>query len=252
MEQARMLDKIYQYMLYSQGPLSSHGATSLVGFINTDPASNKTYPDIGLYHALMRKGDFFALTTFMNTFPMNSNVQTYLRNTLQKHDILGILVSCPHPKSKGSLTLNSSLHSDDPIIDANYLSETEDVEILLRGSKYVKRLVNTTAFIAKNSFIIPIPLEECDIYDHMSDDYLKCYLSYCSMSGFHYVGTVKMGPMNQPSSCVNQHLKVKGFDNLRVIDASIMPSITSANSNGPTIMIAKKASDIIKRDWNIV
>lgn len=251
MNQTQMLDAIYQYMLYKQGPLGSHGATSLIGFINTDPTNKPTYPDIGIYHASLRKGNFFALKSFMNAFPLNDKVMAYLKSTLQYHDILSIFMMCSHPKSRGSITLSSALPSDDPIIYTNYLSETEDVDVLLRGAKYLMRLVNSTAFRAKNAYIIQIPLEECDSYDHMSDDYWKCYISYCSMSGFHYVGTVKMGPMNNKTSCVNCRLKVKGFDNLRVVDASIMPLITSANTNAPTIMIAKKVSDIIKNDWKV-
>lgn len=161
MDQTQMLDAIYQYMLYKQGPLGSHGATSLIGFINTDPTNNPTYPDIGIYHASLR------LKSFMNAFPLNDKVMAYLKSTLQYHDILSIFMMCSHPKSRGSITLSSALPSDDPIINTNYLSETEDVDVLLRGAKYLMRSVNTTAFRAKNVYIIQIPLEESDSYDHI-------------------------------------------------------------------------------------
>ncbi|XP_059622519.1 glucose dehydrogenase [FAD, quinone]-like [Phlebotomus argentipes] len=67
--------------------------------------------------------------------------------------------------------------------------------------------------------------------------------------GFHPVGTVKMGPDSDPGAVVDHRLRVKGAKGLRVIDASIMPLVTSGNTNAPTIMIAEKASDFVKEDW---
>ncbi|XP_065365833.1 glucose dehydrogenase [FAD, quinone]-like [Calliphora vicina] len=244
-----MLDTIYQYLLYNKGPLSSHGATSLLGFINTDPTSNSPYPDVELYHAAFRKGDFNSMNVFLQAFSMNEAMVLYFMSEIQKHDILGIFTMCLHPKSRGHITLSSSSYLEEPIIDTNYFDHPHDLQVLLRAAKYLMRLENTTAFQEKNAHILHIPIKECDVYEYKSDEYWKCYISYCSMSGYHYAGTVKMAPKNDSTSCVNHRLKVKGFDNLRVADASIMPLITSANTNGPTVMIAKKAADMIKEDW---
>lgn len=69
-----------------------------------------------------------------------------------------------------------------------------------------------------------------------------------SQTIYHPVGTAKMGPVSDPEAVVDVRLRVYGVSNLRVVDASIMPRIPTGNTNAPTIMIAEKASDMIKQD----
>ncbi|TMW51707.1 hypothetical protein DOY81_003199 [Sarcophaga bullata] len=160
-----------------------------------------------------------------------------------------MLAVLAHPKSVGNIQLKSNSAQDPPLINADYLSAPEDVEVLLRTMKYFMKLEQTQAFREKQFEILHIPLEECDQHEFKSEEYWKCYFSYFSSTCFHHVGTVKMGNVNDKSACVDPRLKLKGTENLRVIDASVIPYVTSGNTNAPTAMIAEKASDLIKEDW---
>lgn len=109
----------------------------------------------------------------------------------------------------------------------------------------------------------------CQDLEFLSDEYWACQARHISLTIYHPVGTAKMGPDSDPMAVVDARLKVKGkpiteisieldiprreifagVKNLRVVDCSIMPYITSGNTNAPVIMIAEKASDMIKEDW---
>merc|ERR1719285_445705 len=94
-----------------------------------------------------------------------------------------------------------------------------------------------------------IPMPGCEETDLWSDEYWACMSRHYTTTIYHHSGAAKMGPASDPQSVVNHELKVYGIPRLRVIDASIMPTIVSGNTNAPTIMIAEKGSDMIKADW---
>lgn len=89
----------------------------------------------------------------------------------------------------------------------------------------------------------------CKNLPEYTDEYWDCYIRHYTMTIYHMSGSVKMGPTSDPWAVVDPRLKVYGVKNLRVIDASIMPLITTGNINAPTIMIGEKGSDMIVEDW---
>ncbi|XP_075157070.1 glucose dehydrogenase [FAD, quinone]-like [Haematobia irritans] len=243
------LDDIYDYVIHQQGPLSSIGTTSLLSFIQTNGTSNPLYPNLQFHNIFFRRGNTMGLNIFLNALVFKDEYKNLLMQEIQDNGIIIIVVTLLNPKSRGNIKLKSPSPQDPPIIDAAYFNEPQDMRVLLEGFDYIYSLLQTPAFKQQKAELIPIPIEECDIYTYGSQEYWQCYFSYFSSTLYHPVGTIKMGNPEDKSSCVDASLLLKGVDNLRVIDASIMPYVTSGNTYAPTIMIAEKASDMIKEQW---
>ena len=244
-DQKVLLDSVYQYLIHNKGPFATNGAISLTGFINTNFDRKNIYPDMEFHHIIIRRGDLMGLDIFLRGLNIKDEFRAHLTDAVNDYDILAMFAVLSHPKSVGNIQLKSNSAQDPPLINADYLSAPEDVEVLLRAMKYLMKLEQTQAFREKEVEILHIPLEECDQHEFKSEEYWKCYFSYFSSTCYHHVGTVKMGDVNDESACVDPRLKLKGTDNLRVIDASVMPYVTSGNTNAPTAMIAEKASDFL-------
>ena len=142
------------------------------------------------------------------------------------------------PKSVGTVKIASKNPDDDPLIDPNYLSNDEDMEVMIKGYRKMMEIMNTEPLAQFNNVRNPI-----NIHD---DKAIESAIRARSDTIYHPVGTCKMG--NDDMAVVDNNLKVKGIKNLRVVDASIMPTLIGGNTNAPAIMIAEKAADLIKQD----
>ena len=138
----------------------------------------------------------------------------------------------------GSVTLRSTDPKDAPMLQMNYLQHQEDVQKLIEGVKRIRQLFQTPAFDEfRGEEIAPGAQVQ-------SDADLEAYIRETCSTVWHPVGTCKMG--TDPMAVVDPELRVYGVQGLRVVDASIMPTITTGNTNAPTIMIGEKAADLIK------
>lgn len=113
-------------------------------------------------------------------------------------------------------------------------------------------IVQTKAMREIGAWLVDKPVEPCRQYQFGTDKYWACIAMHYTTTIFHPVGTCKMGSKYDEMAVVNPRLRVYGVSRLRVVDASIMPKIVRGNTNAPVIMIAEKASDMIKRDWGVL
>lgn len=158
------------------------------------------------------------------------------------HDFPAITVSVCNlnPTSRGQVQISSANFQDPPKIMPNYLSTAEDRQVAADSLRQARKIM------AQPAMQVYAPEELKPGVQHQSDAELARLAGDIANTIFHPVGTVKMGQMDDPSAVLDPHLRVKGVQGLRVVDASVMPTITSGNTNAPTLMIAEKAAAWIK------
>jgi choline dehydrogenase len=144
------------------------------------------------------------------------------------------------PESIGWVRAKTADVFDDPEIQPNYLSDPMDRRVHLGGIRLIRRLLNTpelSPFLEAET----LPGPHID-----SDDELMDFARRNGSTTYHLIGTARMGPNTDPTAVVDDRLRVHGLEGLRVVDASVMPNMTSANTYATTMMIAEKASDFIR------
>ena len=155
------------------------------------------------------------------------------------HDFPAITASVCNlrPQSRGSVTIRSADPADEPMIQPNYLSTPGDRMVAANSLRLTRRIM------AQAPLAPFTPQEYLPGVEFNSDDDLANKAGDIGTTIFHPVGTARMG--SDADAVVDDQLRVHGIDGLRVVDASIMPTITSGNTNSPTVMIAEKGADMI-------
>ena len=205
-----------EYILKQSGPMTM-GASQVCGFVKSDPS--QVTPNLQ-FHV--------------------QPISTDILGATKMHDFDGITptIANVRPTSRGEINITSDDTRDNPKIKMNYLSTQEDRDVAAKALKLVRNIMLNTETFKKYE-----PQEYRPGAHITNDEELVKAASNYAQTIFHPVGTCKMG--NDERSVVTDELKVRGIKNLRVIDASIMPNITSGNTNAPTIMIAEKGADMI-------
>ncbi|MEO0883521.1 MAG: choline dehydrogenase [Pseudomonadota bacterium] len=159
---------------------------------------------------------------------------------LEKEPGLTIAPCQLRPESRGSVHLRSGDHTAHPSIKPNYLSDPLDQQTAIAGLRWARKFTEQPV-LAKY-----IEHEMEPGAELQSDEELLAFARETGGTIYHPVGTCKMAPEGDPMGVVDGKLRVRGVENLRVVDASVMPRLVSGNTNAPTIAIAEKASDMIK------
>lgn len=203
-----------QYILFGTGPGRTQGLEA-GAFVKSRPELEA--PDLQMH--------FF-----------NAPFSDHGRIILKRH-AFGLHMCALRPESRGFIALKSTNPNDAPLIQPNSLAAEADLRTLREGVKIARRIVAQPAFDAyRGEELSPGPGVQ-------SDEGIDNYIRNNAITIYHPVGTAKMG--NDAFAVVDASLRVRGVQGLRVVDASIMPTLVGGNTNAPTIMIAEKASDLI-------
>ena len=205
---------------------------------------------IGLEYALKRSGPMSMAPSQLCIFTRSSeqyqhpNLEYHVQPLSLEafgqplHDFPAITASVCNlnPTSRGTVRIKSGDPRQAPAISPNYLSTEEDRQVAADSLRVTRRIASQPAFAKYD------PEEFKPGVQYQSDEDLARLAGDIGTTIFHPVGTAKMGRDDDPMAVVDSHLRVRGVTGLRVVDASIMPTITSGNTNSPTLMIAEKAA----------
>lgn len=145
-----------------------------------------------------------------------------------------------HPSTSGTVRLRSADPSEAPVLTSNFLTNQDDIRAVISGIRKIREIMATEPIASR------ILEEQLPGKSVQSDAEILAYMEEHGNSAMHPTSTCKMG--NDPMAVVDERLRVRGVQRLRVVDASIMPRVTSGNTNAPTMMIAEKAADMIASD----
>jgi len=190
-----------------------------------------------LVHGFVRTGPELEVPDVQYLFSHASYSDPQVRALDRAPGMTVTLYQC-RPGSTGSIHAKSPDPAAAPAIRPNYLADELDRRTLIAGMKIARRIVNNRALDRYRAFEMN-PGDRCQ-----TDDELLAFARQYGHTAYHVVGTCKMG--HDPTAVVTDELRVHGVAGLRVVDASIMPTMTSGNTNAPVIMIAEKAADMVK------
>ncbi|XP_003697554.1 glucose dehydrogenase [FAD, quinone]-like [Apis florea] len=245
------LNNAYEYLQTSTGSLATL-ANDLIGYVNVaDPDPNTPYPDIQIVFSQIQRLDTGSMRTAMASYDANDEIVRLMMDEIERRDLITIYSSLMRPESRGEIKLRSADPAERMKIYSNYYAVADDWKRMIKVVPIVKSLVNTTALKRYGMEFHIYDVPECRHLTADTDEYYECVVRHVSTSNYHACCSCRMGPANDSRTVVDHRLNVHKVKNLRVIDASIMPSIISGNIHAPTVMIAEKGADLIKEDWGI-
>lgn len=233
------------YIHNKQGYLSHGSVLDIVAFYAKNISA--TYPIYQNHVGILPKNSPKTKAYFSFNIKYKREVVDYILELNKNYTLYVYLFNLLHPASKGNITLRSTNPKTHPLIYPNYFKEESDLKDAIDGIKILMKVLNSNYFKSVDGFLGRMHWGPCNNLKLGSDEYWKCVCLNMVITIYHPIGTAKMG-IDPRNAVVNSRLKVHGIEKLRVVDASIMPTQTSGNTNAPVIMIGERASDLIKQD----
>ena len=211
-----------QYVLFRSGPVTSVGVEACAYVDLEDPTDSNRRPTIKMY--------------CIPAVYLDKDIKH-----VRPQDGVTLNACLLRPASRGTVRLRSTDPADRPVVDNNYLAEPEDLRLEIAGVRFAREILKSEPLAGcVDGELLP----GSDIDD---DDGLAKHCRRTVKTNWHPVGTCRMGPAGDPMGVLDDRLRVRGIDGLRVIDASAMPFIPSGNTNAPTMALADRAVTLIKR-----
>lgn len=243
------INSALRYAIQEDGPLTSSVGLEAVAFISTKYANvTDDWPDMEfMLTASSTSSD--GGTHVKNAHGLTDEFYNEVFGKINNRDVFGVFPMMLRPKSRGYIKLKSNNPLDYPLMYHNYLTHPDDVDVLREGVKAAVAFGETTTMRQFGARFHSKPVPNCKHLPPFTDEYWNCAIRQYTMTIYHMSCTAKMGVPTDPMAVVDPELRVYGIQGLRVIDASIMPTITNGNINAPVIMIGEKGSDMIKQQW---
>ncbi|RZJ20522.1 MAG: choline dehydrogenase [Haliea sp.] len=250
---ANLQDHLQIRSVYKVNALAGSKAKNFT--LNTQSSTFWGKAKIGLEYALRQTGPMSMAPSQLGAFTRSSPDQPYpnieyhvqplsldaFGEPLHSFNAFTASVCNLNPTSRGKVEIRSARAEDAPAISPNYLSTPEDRQVAADSLRVTRRIVSQSALAGYQ------PEEFRPGVQFQSDEELARLAGDIATTIFHPVGTTKMGRADDPMAVVDTHLRVRGVQGLRVVDAGVMPLITSGNTNSPTLMIAEKAAQWIQQ-----
>ncbi|ODM92716.1 Alcohol dehydrogenase [acceptor], partial [Orchesella cincta] len=239
------LKSLADFVISGTGPVTSPLGVISVGVTSTS-SSTPEWPN--LLHVISSVGSYDGLgATIDGMFGTADHFSKFI------HSFVGFsthypLLALGKPKSKGFIELQDSNPFSKPIINPQYYSDkgNQDLQDMVEGYKMVVNLYENSNSLGSKLGARLIENPTCAKYGFKTRAYYECAIMTPTLTIFHPVGTCAIGKIGDPKAVLDSQLRVIGTNGLRVIDASVMPTITNANTNAPTIMIGELGADLIK------
>ncbi|CAH0719713.1 unnamed protein product, partial [Brenthis ino] len=197
-------------------------------------------PTYQVFNMIESKGSSSSSQLCNFNFGIKESIRNKFLTAAKGRKLLFATLNILHPRSRGRVLLKSLKPRDPPLVITNTFADERDLEDLTDYMIDYIKVLNSTYFKSVQAELVDFELERCPKFDISDRTYWKCYVQSMMSSMYHYAGTCALGEV------VDSKLRVHNIERLRVADASIMPSLTSGNTNAPVIMIAEKLADIVK------